>query len=312
MTEIRRVVCAVDFSDVSHRALDHAVAIAKWYGARLTAMYVHHVPMPVLVSAPLLAPAPIDDAALSAADRRALQQQLEGLLPRRATDLAVECRIVEGDTAAEIAAEAASADLLVIGTHGRSGFEHLVLGSIAERLLRQASCPLLVVPPAAPDASDTIPRLFHHIVAAIDFSPASMQAAAFAVSLAQEADAHLTLVHALDLPTAVEAWITETPEGHARLLKWRQEALTRLGALASAAARIFCHIEERVETGGASRIVLETAAERHAGLIVLGAHAGGPVAQTFVGSTAQRVVRQATCPVLVVRSAPSTATDRTP
>ena len=300
MIEIRRVVCAVDFSDVSRRALDHAVAVARWYGARLTAVYVQ--PMPAMVSAPLLVPAPIEGAVLSAADRHSLQRQLEGLLPPRAADLAVECRIVEGDIAAAIAAEAASADLLVIGTHGRSGFQHLLLGSVAERLLRQAPCPLLVVPPGAPDATGTVPRLFHHIVAAIDFSSASATAAAFAVSLAQEADAHLTLVHALDLPPAVEAWVGETPEGHARLLRWRDDALARLRALAPADARTYCHIEEQVETDGASRVVLRIAAERRAGLIVMGTHGGGPLARTFVGSTAQRVVRQAACPVLILRS----------
>jgi nucleotide-binding universal stress UspA family protein len=301
MIDIRRIVCAVDFSDVSHRALDHAVAVARWYGAGLTVLHVQ--PMPAMVSAPLLAPAPIDGAVLSAADRHSLQRHLEGLLPPRAADLAVECRVVEGDVAGAITAEATSADLLVIGTHGRSGFQHLMLGSIAERLLQQAPCPLLVVPPAAPDATETVPRLFHHIVAAIDFSPASASAAALAVSLAQEADAHLTLVHALDLPPAVQAWIAETTDGNARLRQWSSNALARLRELVPADARTYGHFEERVETDRAPHVIVATAADRQAGLIVMGAHAGGLLARTFVGSTAQRVVRQATCPVLIVRSA---------
>ncbi len=302
MIQIRHIACAVDFSDFSHRALDHAVAIAKWYTAQLTVIYVHHVPLPALVSAPLLAPSPIDAAALSPADRESLQRQLEAFLPRGAADLPIDCCIVEGDVAAEILAAVEAADLLVIGTHGRSGFERLVLGSIAERLLRQARCPLLIVPRASPDATDTVPRLFHRIVAAVDFSPASAQAAAFAISLAEEADAHLTLLHALDLPPAVEAWIGETEEGQSRVQQWRLGALARLRDLVPADVRTCCHIEERVETDAASHAILDVAADRQAGLIVIGAHGGGRLERMFVGSTAQRVVRQAVCPVLIVRA----------
>ncbi|HET9268955.1 MAG TPA: universal stress protein, partial [Vicinamibacterales bacterium] len=178
--------------------------------------------------------------------------------------------------------------------------ERLVLGSVAERLLRQAPCPLLIVPRASPDATDTVPQLFHHIVAAVDFSPASAHAAAFAMSLAEEADAHLTLVHALDLPPAVETWIVESEAGSTRLQQWRQAASRRLDDLVPPDARTYCHVEERVEAGPASRVILDVAAERHAGLIVIGAHSRSPLERMFVGSTAQRVVRQAACPVLIV------------
>jgi len=302
MMEIRHVVCCVDFSDFSRRALEHAVAIATWYEARLTVMHAYNVPLATLASTPFLSPAPMDAVMLSPADRESLQRQLEALLPRgTATSSRIECRIVEGDVATEILAAAGTADLLVVGTHGRSGFERLVLGSVAERLLRRAPCPLLIVPPASPDATGTVPRLFHHIVAAVDFSPASAPAAAFAMSLAEEADAHLTLVHALDLPPAVETWIVESEEGSSRLRQWRQAASGRLDDLVPPDARTYCHVEERVEDGPASRVILDVAAERHAGLIVIGAHGGSALDRMFVGSTAQRVVRQAVCPVLIVR-----------
>lgn len=299
--DIGHIVCAVDFSDFSRRALDHAVAIAKWYDARLTVMYAYSVPLATLASAPLLSPAPMEVAALLPADRELVRHQLLEFLPRAAAGLPVECRVVEGDVASEILAAAGTADLLVVGTHGRSGFERLVLGSVAERLLRQAPCPLLIVPRASPDATDTVPQLFHHIVAAIDFSPSSAHAAAFAISLAEEADAHLTLVHALDLPPAVETWIVESEAGTARLREWQQGASARLHDLVPADAGTYCHVEERVDAGAASRVILDVAAARHAGLLVIGAHGGGSLDRLFVGSTAQRVVRQAACPVLIVR-----------
>ena len=301
MIQVRHIVCCVDFSDFSRRALDHAVAVAKWYEARLTVMHAYNIPLATLASAPFLSPVPADAVALAPADRESLQRQLEALLPQgAAAGISVEYRIVEGDVATAILRAAESADLLVVGTHGRSGFARLVLGSVAERLLRQAPCPLLIVPRASPDATDTVPRLFHHIVAAVDFSPASAHAAAFAMSLAEEADAHLTLVHALDLPPAVETWIVESEAGSTRLQQWRQAASGRLDDLVPADARTYCHVEERVEAGPASRVILDVAAERHAGLIVIGAHSRSPLERMFVGSTAQRVVRQAACPVLIV------------
>lgn len=308
--QIRHIVCGVDFSDVSRRALDHALAIAAWYEARLTVMYAYQLPLAALASTPFLSPPPAEAVALSPADRESLQRQLEAFLPRGiSTSTRVECRIAEGDAATEILTAAETADLLVLGTHGRSGFERLVLGSVAERLLRQAPCPLLIVPRASPDATDTVPQLFHHIVAAVDFSPASTHAAAFATSLAEEADAHLTLVHALDLPPAVETWIVESEAGSSRLQQWRQAASGRLDDLVPADARTYCHVEERVEAGPASRVILDVAADRHAGLIVMGAHGGSPLERMFVGSTAQRVVRQAVCPVLMVRAAEPAAGD---
>jgi universal stress protein A len=140
------------------------------------------------------------------------------------------------------------------------------------------------------------------VVAAVDLSDASTGAVAFALSLAEEADAHLTLVHALDLPLQVEAWVTESESGADRIDRWRQGALQRLRELVPTEARTYCHVDERVVVGQAYREILRVAAERHAGLIVAGAHARGPVERLFLGSTAQHLVRQAACPVLIVRN----------
>jgi nucleotide-binding universal stress UspA family protein len=84
--------------------------------------------------------------------------------------------------------------------------------------------------------------------------------------------------------------------------QWQQGALARLRDLAPADVRTYCHVEERVKTDAASRAILDVAAERHAGLIVIGAHGGGRLERMFVGSTAERVVRESVCPVLIVRS----------
>jgi nucleotide-binding universal stress UspA family protein len=302
MVQINHVLCPVDFSDSSRRALDHAIAIATWYGSRLTVMYVHHVPMSGLALASPLAPAAMEGLVLSPAERDQLRQELRAFTPADAVkNIAVEFSVAEGDIAGEILGEAQSADMVVMGTHGRSGFEHLMLGSATEKVLRKVNSPLLTIARATADATDTIPALFHHIVAAVDFSDASLRALTFAISLAEEADAHLTLLHVIDLPQELEAWIAESEQGRTHLEQWRQASMTRLHDLVPDEARTYCHVDERVEMGQAYRQVLRVAAERRAGLIVIGAHGRGVVERMFVGSTAQHIVRQAVCPVLTIR-----------
>ena len=88
------------------------------------------------------------------------------------------------------------ADLIVMGTHGHSGFEHLLLGSVTEKVLRKATCPVLTVPPRAGDTS--LP--FKHVLCAVDFSASSLKGLDFALSMAEEADAVITIVHVLEWP----------------------------------------------------------------------------------------------------------------
>lgn len=304
MVQIDHVLCPVDFSDFSRRALDYAIAVAKWYGSRLTVMHVHHVLMPGLAFALPQKPASVEGSVLSPAEREQLQQALRAFTPAEAVgNIAVEFALAEGDVAGEILAQAQSADMVVMGTHGRSGFESLILGSAAEKVLRKVKCPLLTIPQASADATDAVPALFHHIVAAVDFSDASMRALTVAVSLAEEADAHLTLLHVIELPLELEAWVAESEQGRTHLEQWRRGTATRLHELVPDAARTYCHVDEGVETGRAYREILRVAAERRAGLIVVGAHGRGVVERMFVGSTAQHVVRRAVCPVLTIPKA---------
>ena len=99
--------------------------------------------------------------------------------------------------------EATDADLLVLGTHGRSGFQRLFLGSVTEKVIRKACCPTLVVPPRAPDVAPTAPVQFRRILCPVDFSESSLRAFAHAVNMAEEADAHLTLLHVIETPTVI-------------------------------------------------------------------------------------------------------------
>jgi nucleotide-binding universal stress UspA family protein len=299
MTTIRHILCPVDFSEISHRALDHAATVARWYGAELTVLFVHQIPLAAVAPLGGLGAAPVEPVGLLPEDRVRLQKELESFAGRR-QGVTLECRVAEGDIATEILAAASSADMVVIGTHGRSGFEHLVLGSVTEKVLRKSQCPLLTIPRAAPEAA-AVPRLFHHIVAAVDFSDVSLRALEHAVSVAEEADAHLTLLHVIRLPEHPTLWM-DRADGASAVRDLTEAALARLREIVPASARRAAHVEERVETGEPYREILRVAAEQHAGLIVVGAHGKGVVERMFVGSTAQHIVRQASCPVLTIRA----------
>jgi nucleotide-binding universal stress UspA family protein len=303
MIEIRHILCPVDFSDLSRRALDHAIAVAKWYGSRLTVLYVYHVPRAGVALSSLPAAPAAEPVALSPADREQLRQQLRGLAPADAVkNVPIECVVAEGDVTAEVLAEAQAADMVVLGTHGRSGFEHLMLGSVAEKVVRKAHCPVMTIPPAAADASKPVPALFHRIVVGVDFSDASLHALKYALSLAEEADAHLTVVRVVEIPRELAEWAAESGEGKGYVDRWKGLASTRLHDVVPTDAHVYCHIEERVETGQPYRELLRVAAEQSAGLIVIGARGHGVLDRMFFGSTAQHVVRHAVCPVLTLRA----------
>jgi nucleotide-binding universal stress UspA family protein len=216
--------------------------------------------------------------------------------------------ICEGSTVAEILARASAmpSDLIVMGTHGRSGFERLVLGSVTEKVLRKAACPVLSVPRHVKDAVPLPPVLFKNILCAIDFSDCSTNALNYAMSLAQEADARLTVLHVLALlpelpyssPEAVRAWPTHVTE---YIAEAEQDCRNRLKAAVPEEVKAYCAVETVLANGTPYREILRVAAEQRSDLIVVGIHGRSATDLLFFGSTAQHVVRQATCPVLTLR-----------
>ncbi len=197
MTEFKRILCPIDFSDASRHALDHAVAIAGWYESHITAL---HVIAPGFAFEPPILFAERGRLKALPVDRDQMQARLDDWL-RVATAARVpsESRISDGQPAESVLAQAQSlpADLIVLGSHGRSGFERLVLGSVTEKVLRNAVCPVLTVPPRAETAAK-LP--FRRILCPVDFSVPSLAALQTAFSMAEEADARLIVLHVVDWP----------------------------------------------------------------------------------------------------------------
>ena len=307
MIEIRRILCPIDFSDFSRRALDHAVAIAKWYESTVTLLHVSAlVPVAVYPPGSVMLPA----AVLTPADRDGLRDAMQRFAQEEAgTTVPIEFEIAEGSTAVEILtkAEALPADLVVMGTHGRSGFERLVLGSVTENVLRKAGCPVLTVPRRVPDAVPTQPVLFKRILCAVDFSDCSMHALKYAMSLAQGADSQLTVMHVIDMPPDIAREVHETSLAAQRYVqeymsRIEVEARARLNDAIPDAMRAYCTVDTVLATGKPDREILRVVAEQKTDLVVIGIHGRGPVDRFLFGSTAQHLVRQAPCPVLTLRT----------
>ena len=296
MMDIRRILCPVDFSDASQHALDHAVMIAGWYRARITALHVRHPAF--LVEPPILFTDFGGGAAATLEDAETRLHQW--LSPVRAAGLECDVMAVDGNTPAvpivEVAAQI-GADLIVLGTHGRSGFQRLLLGSVTERVVRTARCPVLTVPPPTVVTS----RLpFKRVLCGIDFSDPSMAAFRLALSVAKESDSALTLLHVLELPADDRADITLPFDTAAYRTAVREDSTRRMMALITDEVRACCTPDTRVVHGRPYEQILAAAQEASADLIVLGVHGRNAIDLMLFGSTTNQVIRRATCPVLTL------------
>lgn len=295
MREIRRILCPVDLSDVSRHAIAHAELLAGFYDAEITAL---HVCNPILIPATDFAATGVAVSAIL--DEQDIENVRRGVLklfsspPRRPVDVLVQSggvseRILENE-------QTLGSDLIVIGTHGAAGFQHLVLGSVAEKVVRKAICPVLTVPPQ----SHTKSRFpYRRILCPVDFSESSLAALEYARSLAEEGSADLMVLHVFEW---VEEPLTTRPIA---MPEYRQalehEVRERLDALVANHPSDGRPPIARLGYGKAHREIVGVALEERCDLIVIGVHGRNPVDLALFGSTTNQVIRRAICPVLTVR-----------
>jgi nucleotide-binding universal stress UspA family protein len=300
---IRRVLCPIDFSDFSRHALDHAVAIARQREARVTAL---HVFVLAVEGALFTGSAGFQTFSLSEANRQALHARVKDFVVSEGGDpSAVDIEIRESpDVAGQILLEATAlqSDLLVMGTHGRSGFDRLLLGSVTEKTLRKAPCPVLTIPRRAADAVPFGPAPYRRILCGVDFSDSSRAAVALAADFARRGVEWLGLAHVIELSPAFYDGSGEQVLAMLRT-DLEADANARFTALLpGVSSGATCRTEPIVTTGKPYEELLRIAAERQADLIVLGVQGRGVLDRVLFGSTAYHVVRQAACPVLTLRA----------
>jgi nucleotide-binding universal stress UspA family protein len=296
--EFKQVLCPVDLSDSSAHSLAHAVALAGWYGARLSVLHVVPTFDPVNVRGDLGEPTRV----VNPLSREQVIEELRRALdcPANAPNAVLVAEAGDASTVIVDQAVTTRADLIVMGTHGRRGFKRLLLGSVTETVLREAPCPVLTVPPLAHSAS-TEAVTCKRILCPIDFSPSALQALGFALDLARQADGRVTLMHVIewlaeDDPKALAHF--NVPEYQRHLVA---DAADRLRLLVAEESRTWVEIDNVVVLGRSHREILHAAAAMRANLIVMGAQGRGGVELALFGSTTQQVVRSAACPVLTVR-----------
>ncbi|MFI5177059.1 MAG: universal stress protein [Vicinamibacterales bacterium] len=297
MIELTNILCPVDLSDPSRRALAHALMLARWYESSVTVLEVVQSPVPPTP----FASTPV--TMLTPADRDQLTEELCRFVGAAGTaGVSVATTVAEGHVVQEILQQtrALPADLVVMGTHGRSGFERLLLGSVTERVLRKASCPVLTVPPGSAEAPER-PAPFRKILCPLDFSPASLNALRYALSLAEESGGQLVLLHVLDWPLDRPDPSGAGVELHAHRRHLQDEALQELRVAVPDEARTWCTATELVGIGKPYDVILGTARERDADLIVMGVHGRHVMELHVFGSTTDHVIREATCPVMTIR-----------
>jgi nucleotide-binding universal stress UspA family protein len=299
MIEIRRILCPTDFSEYAQRALHMALPIAKWYEASLTALHVVPAAIPVEGMFPY-AQVPLRHEGVSA---QVVKELEEFTAPARAAGITTETFVRDGPVPATILdlAHALPADLLVMGSHGQGGLERLVLGSVTESVLRKAPCPVLTAP--REERAFSGPAPFKRILYATDFSPAADHALGYALSLAEEAQGALILVHVMDGPS-LAATASGLPINPSRVTAdLAREAQRRLKEAVPPAARLWCEVEERVAYGRPADEIIRVAREREAQVIVMGVHGRNALDLMLFGSTSHHVIRKAPCPVLTIPGA---------
>lgn len=285
--ELRNILFATDFSSSSEAALPYALAIARRYASRI---YLAHVIRPDAYQ--LVAPEAMS-AVLDQTRSYAEEQMARLLVSGRLRGVPHQVLIGQGEFWPVLSGviEQHEIDLIVAGTHGRTGIQKLLLGSVAEEIFRLATCPVLTVgPKVVVNVRNEIE--IRHILYATDFSSVSERAAPYALSLAQEHHAHLTLLHVLE----------KVPEPFSDGYSTHRElANGKLRALVPADAALWCDPEFTITYGDPVEGILETAVERQADLIVLGARRPAHFPGLLPPATAYKVVSRAHCPVLTVR-----------
>jgi nucleotide-binding universal stress UspA family protein len=285
----KNILHLTDFSACSSAALTWAISLTRAHGAKLSVL---HVVVPdALVSMP--PDSPMVALGIQQEWAQGEMQRIEAQL----SDLRHEAMVTRGKDvwlAVEPKLKQLESDLIVLGTHGRTGLRRILMGSVAERVLRSSSVPVMTVGPAVARGPGDDGK-FHRVLLATDFAAGSAEAASYAIAFAQRDKARLVLVHARKQ--------SKQNRSAKRSELSVAEVLHRLGEAIPCADSLRHRPETIVEYGEPGARIVEVAKRREADLIVMGIRTAGSLfaATHFEVGTAHNVVAEAPCPVLTVK-----------
>jgi len=276
---LKNILFATDFSSAANAAAPFAMQLAKNYGAKVYGLHVS-------LFDDYTSAAPEAWAMMAEAREKQAQESARHLNEQLA-GIEHEVLLSEGNIW-EVVSEVIKQkeiDLIVLGTRGRTGLGKALLGSVAEQILRQASCPVLTVGPHVTLQPEKAAKM-REILYATDLAADFPAAAPYAISLAQENQAQLALLYVseeFELP-----------------VRFAEDITRKLRKLVPEGADLWCQPHYFVEQGIPAEKILETAAERNADLIVLGAQPARWLASHVNAGTVHKVISEARCPVLTV------------
>ncbi len=294
-----RILFATDGSQSATGAETYACALAHTWGATLTVMRVLEFP-------PGMNPDyPINRVYLGELMKEATTQLVD--LKARATSrgLSVHSHIATGIPSEEVlaVARAEGTELIVVGTRGKTGLEHVLLGSTAERIIRMAPCPVLTVPVerqrmAGSSGMETPQVTLNRMLVPVDFSECSLDALEYGVLVAQRSKASIRLLH---VPEPVSYGLDFTFPHVAKREQMRTEVTGRLSNLVSALTTAGVSSDFTMRGGLPADSILDTARSQSVDVIVMGTHGRRGLSHVLFGSVAESILRRSSCPVLTVR-----------
>src|SRR5688572_5074924 len=289
MIQLKTILCPVDFFKASSRAFDYALRLASNYGAKVHVLHVVATLVPQAYGAPFSVE---DLTAKLEKESRRLLEKLKERGARANVRVTTEVRLGDIDLGILHSIDSHRADVVVMGTHGRRGFERFVLGSVTERMIRHCPVPLLAISVAG-KAAASVPKI-RRVLVTTDFSGGSSEAVQYAISIGERNRARVTLLHVLHDLAADAAG------------KYR-DALVRgielqLHRLIPERSLDRVEIETRIEDGIPSTVIPNLAKSGGFDLVVMNIHGKSLLDRALIGSTAERTLREAAgvCPVLLI------------
>ncbi len=288
---MKKFLVATDFSPHADRALAHACALAKLFGANLELFTSAYIPPHLLAAkATGMSPSWIQEARDQAAKQlHALEASLRSQGVTVSTHLATD----EPSSAICARAEEIGADLIAAGTRGHTGIAHVVFGSVAERVARLAHSPVLTAHDDSP-----APDKYRRVLVPSDFSPDADLALAWARVLVEKTGGELIVQHSCDLP-ALLAGSAELDRASI-LTAIETAARERLASLRGSVSG--CKVETVISHGRPDMTILDTAESAKADLIVMGTRGRTGLAHIVIGSTSERVLRRSHLPVVTLKT----------
>jgi nucleotide-binding universal stress UspA family protein len=295
---VTHVLLPTDFSPSSAPAFRYAVEWAKVFEAQLTLLHVHPLHPGLDIDA-AVAQKFLDE------QRKVAREELENLLAEARKQVpGASMELLAGlpsEYICQVAREK-KCDLIIMGTHGWTGFNRVLFGSVAERVIQRAPCPVLSIPHREPEdisAMHLLQILPRQVVLPLEFSDCSMDAYEYAVQIAKWFDVPLTLIHAIEpLSYSLDFTLTHPLQEKTNRDKVEKRLADLTAVLSEQGLSARYELLDKPTIIG----ILETSAIQQADLIVMGTHGRKGLTRLVLGSTACKVLEQSPYPVLTVKS----------